>query len=143
MSEHQQSEISGAHSVRLIFSYDGEVIALKSRQPVTMTAPPSDPFEGGKGRTGSWIEVRDAKGAVLHRRAMHDPVRRFVEVFSPDPEQPITYVPVREPHGAFAVLVPIVPGADHVAVMGAAPVRATALTSSVELHRVSLTGESS
>lgn len=141
MSEHHPNEHPTAQSLRLIFSYEGEELRLESRQPITMAAPPSQRIESGQNRTGFWTEVRDARGSVLHQRAIHNPVRRFVEVFSPDPEQPISYVPVQQPQGAFAVVVPTLPGADHVTVMGSTTVGANGLTLSVELHRVSLEDE--
>lgn len=133
-----------ARSVRLISSYDGDDVRLESRQPVEMLAPPNDPVEGYESQTGFWTEVRDAQGSVLHRRIMHDPVRRDAEVFSPDPERSIARVPIERPHGAFVVLVPLVPGADHVALMGVPAAGAAAFAPAVvELHRVSLTGEAS
>jgi hypothetical protein len=139
----EQQPVSGreARSVRLTFSYDGDDVRLESRQPVEMLAPPSDPVEGSEHQAGFWTEVRDAQGSVLHRKVMHDPVRRDAEVFSPDPERSITRVPLERPRGAFAVLVPLVPGADHVALMGVPAAGAAAFAPAVELHRVSLTGE--
>jgi hypothetical protein len=141
----EQQPVSGqqARSVRLIFSYDGDEVRLESRQPVEMLASPSDPVEGYENETGFWTEVRDAQGSVLHRQIMHDPVRRDAEVFSPDPERSIARVPIERPHGAFAVLVPLVPEADHVALMGVPAAGAAAFAPVVELHRVSLTGEES
>jgi hypothetical protein len=141
MSEQQPGSGQTARSVRLIFSYEGDDVRLESRQPVEMLAPPSDPVEGYESETGFWTEVRDAQGSVLHRKVMHDPVRRDAEVFSPDPERSITRVPLERPHGAFAVLVPLVPEADHVALMGVPAAGTAAFAPAVELHRVSLTGE--
>lgn len=144
MSEQQANSGRSARSVRLIFSYDGEDVRLESRQPVEMLAPPSDPVEGYENQTGFWTEVRDARGSVLHRRILHEPVRRDAEVFSPDPERSIARVPVERPRGVFWVLVPLVPGADHVALMGAPAAGAAAFAPAVvELQRVSLTAEES
>ena len=141
MSELQPGESSEARAVRLIFSYDGDEVRLESRQPVEMAAPASDPVEADETEPKFWTEVRDAEGSVLHRQVMRDPIRRDVEVFSPDPERSIARVPVERPHGAFAVLVPLVPEADHVALMGAPAAGTAALAPAVELQRVSLTGE--
>lgn len=139
MSEQQSESGRSARSVRLIFSYEGDDVRLESRQPVEMRAPPSDPIEGSEKETGFWTEVRDAHGSVLHRRIMHDPVRRDAEVFSPDPGQSIRRVPIERPRGAFTVLVPLVPGADHVALMGVPAAGTAAFAPAVELHRVRLT----
>jgi hypothetical protein len=144
VSEQQPVGDRAARSVRLIYSYDGDDVRLQSRQPVEMLAPPSDPVEGYENQTGFWTEVRDAQGSVLHRQIMHNPVRRDAEVFSPDPERSIARVPIERPHGAFAVVVPLVPGADHVALMGVPAVGTAAFAPAVvELHRVSLTAEES
>jgi hypothetical protein len=152
VSEQQPGSGRAARSVRLIFSYDGDDIRLESRQPVEMLAPPSDPVEGYANQTGFWTEVRDARGSVLHRQVLHDPVRRDAEVFSPDPEHSIARVPIERPHGVFWVVVPLAPGADHVALMGlpATAATATATTAAtvvapavVELQRVSLIAEES
>ncbi len=143
MSEQQPGSGRKIPSVRLIFSYDGDEVRLESRQPVEMLVPPSDPLEGFENQTGFWTEVRDAQGSVLHRRILHDPVRRDVEVFSPDPERSIARVPIERPHGAFALLVPLVPGADHVVLMGVPTAGTAALAPAVEIHRVSLSGEES
>lgn len=128
--------------MRLIFSYDDDAVRLESKQSVSMVAPTSEPLDD-KILTAFWTEVRDARGSVLHRRTLHNPVRRYVEVFHPDPQQPITHRPVQRPQGAFAVLVPLVPDADHVALMGPAPAGTASAstagsTPAVELHRVSL-----
>jgi hypothetical protein len=142
----EQQPVSGreARSVRLIFSYDGDEVRLESRQPVEMLAAPSDPVEGYEHQTGFWTEVRDAQGSVLHRQIMHDPMPRDAEVFSPDPKRSISRVPIERPHGVFWVLVPLVPEADHVALMGVPAAGTAALAPAVvELHRVSLTAEES
>ena len=48
---------------------------------------------------------------------MQDPLRRDVEVFSPDPERSVYRAPVEDPSGIFVVVVPDLEGADHVALM--------------------------
>jgi hypothetical protein len=143
VSAQQPSSGQGARSVRLIFSYDGDDVRMESRQPVEMAAPPSDPVEGSQDETGFWTEVRDAQGTVLHRRIMHDPVRREAEVFSPDPGRSIVRAPIERPQGAFAVLVPLVPEADHVALMSTPAAGTAVFAPATEIHRVSLTEEGS
>jgi hypothetical protein len=146
VSEQQPGSGRAARSVRLIFSYDGDDVRLESRQPVEMLAPPSDPVEGYANQLGFWTEVRDAQGSVLHRQVLHNPVRRDTEVFSPDPEHSIARVPIERPHGVFWVVVPLVPGADHVALMGPAATATAAAAFApavVELQRVSLVGQES
>lgn len=141
MTEPQPTPGRGERLLRLIFSYDGDDVRLESTQPVEMVVPPSDPVDGFETQPGFWTEVRDAQGSVLHRRVRHNPIRRDAEVFSPDPELSIARIRVDRPRGAFAVLVPLVPGADHVALMGVPAAGAAAFAPAVELHRVSLIGE--
>lgn len=130
-------------SVRLIYSYDGDDVRLESTQPIEMLAPPGEAVESAESRTGFWTEVRDAQGGVLHQQSLPDPVRRDVEVFSPGSDQSISRVPLDRPRGAFAVLIPMVSGADHVALMGPSTAGAASLAPATELHRASLTGTES
>ncbi|MGW1786107.1 hypothetical protein ACWCQQ_44595 [Streptomyces sp. NPDC002143] len=106
------------HAVRLIFEYEGTDIRLVSRQQVEMTPPPSDRLADRQSAQGIWVEVRDADLNALYRRVLHDPVRYDTEVFSEDPGRSIARVPVETPRGTFAVLVPDIEAADHVALVG-------------------------
>ena len=108
-------------AIRLIFEYDGDEIRLISRQHVDMLVPPTDALEGYEGQQGFWTEVRDTDGNILHRQILHDPIRRDAEVFSDDPAQSITRVPVERPAGVFVVLVPDLDATDHVALMNSPP----------------------
>lgn len=79
-------------------------------QRVKRIVPGSDPPpEGSPAQGRFWTEVRDAQGVVLHRRSLHDPVPRDVEVFSPDPARSIARVPLEHPRGVFWVVVPVAP----------------------------------
>ncbi|MDT9681584.1 hypothetical protein RND61_05765 [Streptomyces sp. TRM76323] len=103
------------HAVRLIFEYEGPDIRLVSRQRLETTPPPGDRGEDLRATQGFWVEVRDAEHNVLYRRVLHDPVRYDAEVFSEDPDRSIARVPVETPRGTFAILVPDIEAADHVA----------------------------
>jgi hypothetical protein len=106
-------------SVRLIFQYDGDRIDLVSRQQVDMMTPSSGPLSDFSDRLGTWVEVRDAEGAALHRQVLPDPVRTSAEVFSPDPDESLRRVERTRRTGAFTVVVPDLPQADHVALVSA------------------------
>lgn len=108
-------------AVRLTFAYDGDDVRLLSRQRVEMTIPPGDAVEGHEAQVGFWVEVRGVDGRLLHRRVMHDPIQRTVEVFSDDPEQTVSRVPVQRPEGVFTLVVPDVEDADHVALISSGP----------------------
>jgi hypothetical protein len=103
----------GIPAIRLLFSYDGEEVTLTS-QRLEMALPTSD-LQEPQGRAGFWAEVRDADGKVLDRRAMPDPLRTDVEVFSLG-ETP-RWVALDRPQGAFTVVVADHPEADHVALV--------------------------
>ena len=118
MSEQGQDGIPAPpRAVRLTFTYEGDEVRLVSRQPVEMIAPPTDRLAGYEGEQGFWIEVRSGQDETLHRRVMQNPLRRDVEVFSPDPEQSVVRVPVEKPTGSFSVVVPDLDEADHVALL--------------------------
>lgn len=102
-------------SLRLIFEYDGDRVDLVSRQPVDMLAPSSEPLDDFANRLGSWVELRDPEGVALHRQVLHDPVGASTEVFSPDPGESLRRVARTREKGAFTVVVPDLPRADHVA----------------------------
>ncbi|WP_406224111.1 hypothetical protein [Streptomyces canus] len=123
------------HAVRLIFEYEGTDIRLVSRQQVEMTPPPSDRLADQRSAQGTWVEVRDAGRNALYRRVLHDPVRHDAEVFSEDPERSITRVPVETPRGTFAVLVPDIEAADHVALVGSPLGRTPGLAPPTEIAR--------
>jgi hypothetical protein len=109
--------MAGPRSVRLIFRYDGDQVELLSRQPVDMVPPPSGPLGEFTERLGTWVEVRDGKDTALHRQILSDPVRTSAEVFSPDPEENLSRVERTRRTGAFTVVVPDLPEADHVALV--------------------------
>jgi hypothetical protein len=140
MSEHGLTQGPAPESrgaIRLIFEYEGRRVRLLSRQRVDMLPPPSDPLVG-EGQLGFWVDVRDAGGRVLHHQVMQDPVRGDVEAFSDEPDVSVVRIPVSEPRGNFAVLVPALEAADHLALMSSAPAEGVALRAATELARFSL-----
>ena len=56
--------------------------------------------------------MRDAAGELLYHRALSNPIRADVEVFSDDPRQTMTRIPIAAPEGQFEVLVPDLPDAQ-------------------------------
>lgn len=114
-------------AIRLTIAYDGDRMELVSRQSVAMRVPPSDPV-GGMAETaetaemaGFWVDLKDAEDRTLFRRVMHEPIRRDVEVFSPDPRQTIQRAPMpegAEPRGVFSVVLPEMEAAEAVSLIG-------------------------
>jgi hypothetical protein len=93
-------------AVRLTFEYDGDKVRLVRRTPLDKVPPPSDPTEGYEGQSGSWLELRDARGRVIHRQVLHHPIKHDVEVFSGDPGHPFVRHMLDKPTGDFDVIVP-------------------------------------
>jgi len=127
-------------AVRLTIAYEGDRMELVAQQSVAMKVPPSDPVEGGPGpagpgvdlgepgegavaRTGFWVDVKDAEDRTLYRRVMHEPIRRDVEVFSPEPRQTVQRAPLEtaEPRGVFTVVLPEIEAAQAVSLIGPRP----------------------
>jgi hypothetical protein len=114
-SQRQDGQRGRPRALRLTFSYEGDEVRLVNQRSLEMIAPPTDELSGHE--QGFWVEVRDDRDETLHRLVMEDPLRRDVEVFSPDAEQSVYRVPVEKSSGLFVVVVPDLAGADHVALM--------------------------
>jgi len=107
---------------RLVFTYEGDQVELVSEQTIEMTAPPLDEVDKPEERAGFLLELRDARGGALYRRALYEPIQHDVEIFSSNPSQPMARRPVETPTGTFVVLVPDMPDAEEV-VLHASPDR--------------------
>jgi hypothetical protein len=107
-----------------------------------MTVPPSDPLDYEASTVGFWTELRDADDQALYRRVMADPFEADVEVPGKRGDPSFTRRPA-PPRGSFAVLVPDLPGADHVSLIrGEAPTTAgVARARPTEVARLLLRGE--
>ncbi len=116
-SQRQDGQRGRPRALRLTFSYEGDEVRLVNQRSLEMIAPPTDKLSGYEREQGFWIEARSDRDETLHRLVMEDPLRRDVEVFSPDAEQSVYRVPVEKPSGLFVVVVPDLAGADHVALM--------------------------
>jgi hypothetical protein len=104
-------------AVRLIFAYQGTEVQLVDRQPVDQYVPPSDELEDVDGQSGFWYEVRDANGAPLYRLSIGNPIAYETEIVTGDPANPIVRVPVPAPSGDFSLVVPLLDGAQTVALV--------------------------
>ena len=136
------AEPTTPRAVRFVFAYDGDDVRLLSRRRVEVLAPPSDAVEEpAAGRRGLRAEVRAAEGATLYRKAM-PPVRHDRELFSDEPGNSLSRLPVERPAGIFTVLVPDTPDADHLALLSGGPAGVrTLLAGPDEILRVSMRGD--
>jgi hypothetical protein len=109
--------------IRLIFGYSADGVTLISRQRVEMTLPAQDPASHDALPHAFIAEVRGSDDRVLHRAAIANPSESHREVFSEEAGRSISRVPVAQPNGAFTVIVPDTPEADHLALLTAGPTR--------------------
>jgi hypothetical protein len=107
---------------RLTFEYDGDQIRLVSEQHVRMIVPPSQPLEQADELGGFHVLLRDKLDRPVYRFTRTSPIRHDAEVFSkPGTQRSIERTPVDRPKGAFVVLVPDVPGAKTLELVGHPP----------------------
>jgi hypothetical protein len=100
-------------AIRLTFAYEDDSIDLISQQPVDMIVPPSDPIED-LAASGFRVDLKDSEGETLYRRVMHNPIPVDREVFSDEPAQSVSRIPVERPKGVFTIVVPNVTEAQVV-----------------------------
>jgi hypothetical protein len=107
--------------VRLIFAVDGHAVTLISAQDVEMTLPPGDEIDIPSNQRGFWAEVRNAEEQVLHRISIPNPLQHQAEVFAGEPDGRPHWEPVEPSPGAFTIVVPSPPDADHVSLVDSEP----------------------
>ena len=102
-------------AVRLLFEYEGDQVRLVHQQPVDVAisgfdlAPEHVP--------GHHVEVRGADEELLSRVPIRSAMSSSMEVFPEAPGDPITRTDLPQARGAFTVIVPAGPQADHVTVV--------------------------
>jgi hypothetical protein len=102
---------------RLTFRYDGDRIELVSDQTVTMTVPRPQPADVAPPHGALSLVMRDDQDQPLAQVTHVSPIAHDAEVFAPPGESP-QRVPVAQPKGAFTILVPDVPGAQKIELIG-------------------------
>ena len=128
---------------RLVYAVTDDGVRILYGRRVEMTVPPSDPLEDEAASVGFWAELRDADEQALYRRVMADPFEVDIEVPGEPGDPSFTRLPAPAAGGSFTVLVPDLPGADHVSLMRGelAPTRGIARFRPTELARLPLTGK--
>ncbi|MEO6087071.1 MAG: hypothetical protein ABIQ18_28560 [Umezawaea sp.] len=109
---------SGPRAVRLVFECAGREVRMLSSESVDVPAPLSDRLDGFDDHLGVWVEVRTWDGRALHRRVLAGALEETVEVFQPGPS--LRRRRVGDSWGSFAVLVPDLVDADHLAFLSGA-----------------------
>ena len=105
-------------AVRLTIRYGGDGFEVVKRTRVRKVVPPSAPLlDDDDVEVGCWAEVR-AGGRSVYRHLLTDQLGRDVEVFTSDPDRPISRVAVADPIGVFTVVVPVFDDADEIAIVG-------------------------
>ncbi|MGH2689668.1 MAG: hypothetical protein ACRDKW_12805 [Actinomycetota bacterium] len=111
-------------AVRMTFRYADGAVEVDDVQRVRRWVPPGEPLEDRTDRSGFWVELRDADGAVLIRRDLPPTLGDDYEVFPEDPAGEIVRRPVAARAVAFSVVVPEDRQARAVTVMGSPPAAA-------------------
>lgn len=102
---------SGPYTLRITFAYDGPRLEIAGVQRVAMRAPASLEPPEQENRSGHWLEVRDANGALIYHRPIHDPRGDHVESYGSAPGHPMRRHEGTAARGEFEVLVPDLPNA--------------------------------
>jgi hypothetical protein len=104
---------SGA--IRLIFEYDGDRVRVVQQTPVDIE--PSSLLVAKGESEGVFVEVRDAGDRTLARVPAPHALSPSLETFPERHDQPITRTDAPRATGAFTVVVPVTPAADHVTIV--------------------------
>jgi len=90
-----------------------QLIAKRIRQ----TEPLSDQ-EGDKSYSGFWFELRDGNDQPVYRQVLFDPVQMSGEIHTDDKDNPIYRVPATDPSGVINLLMPDLPEAVSLVLVG-------------------------
>ena len=104
---------------RLTFGYDGDQIRLVDEQHVEMTLPPTRNLDvDARTRRGFSVVLRDGDDRPVYRLTRTSPMRHNAEIFAPAQDGALHRRGLEHPSGTFVVLVPEVPGARTVELIG-------------------------
>ncbi len=136
----QRSEKKKPGAIRLTFSYQGESVQLIKERSLDMIVPPSHDLEHQKEASGFWVEVLDNKRNTIYRRVSENPIKRYAEVRSNDPDRPLSMERIKDPKGIFTILIPEIKEAQDVALFSSAFSPEKKLSPAVEIARFELHG---
>jgi|GEM_PF-5481651 len=108
-------------SLRLKFRYRGMSVELIEKRATDATAVATSPVSGYDGQSGFWYELRDGSGTVIYRQVARHPIQFTIEAHDPGANPAHFQVPVADPSGWFMVIVPELPEAQTVALVGSLP----------------------
>jgi hypothetical protein len=99
----------------LIFEYEGDQVRLVSQQSVDVAVTGFDLVR--EQVPGHYVEVRGGGDETLSRVRVPAAMTASAEVFPEEPGAPIVRVDLPQATGAFTVVVPAPPDADHVSLV--------------------------
>lgn len=104
-------------TLRVTFEYEGDEFRIANQMRVEKITPPTltPRPEAGKA-AGYWVELRDKRGRCLFHRLLPDAIRDTAEIYGD--KNRLARTPLKEVTGRFEVLLPDLPEADAVVVMG-------------------------
>jgi hypothetical protein len=115
--ETSQTAPISRRTLRVTFEYEGNQFRIVNLMRVAKITPPSLAARPEAGAAaGYWVELRDKRGRCLFHRLLPDAIRDSAEIY---PEKgPLLRTPLREVKGRFEVLLPDLPEADTIVILG-------------------------
>jgi len=114
--QHTAPQIS-RRTLRVTFEYNGGEFRIANQMRVEKITPPTmTPCPDAATAAGYWVELRDRRGRCLFHRLLPDAIRDSAEIY-PGKNQ-LARTPLRQVAGRFEVLLPDLPEADSVVIMG-------------------------
>jgi hypothetical protein len=124
-----QIPYSQNRALRLTLEYkDGQFTVLE-RHFLNKRAQSSDPLldtQKDEQRSGFWIELRDGEGRAIYQQVLHNPIPVSVEIHSENRDRPIRRETNPNPQAVFSLLVPNLPEAETLVIVGS-PLKAEAM----------------
>jgi hypothetical protein len=118
------AEQAPTRAVRLTLSYDfawsqaGEApVRLEKAEAINQVPLASESLEAVDGRSGAWVEWRDAGDACVYRLSIRDPIVRSLEA-STDSGDALQRFGLDRPQGMFELAVAVVPAGARLLLFG-------------------------
>ena len=95
------------YTLRLRFQYKLQNIDLVKKELIQMLPPPFISLKNAEKLSGSWIEIQNSKGKILHIQRIPQPIRYYQEVLSDKKDKSFELVKKEEPEGFFHLFIPL------------------------------------
>ena len=124
-----------ARAFRITLSHRDGSFRLESAAHLEKVTPPSAPVEGAQQQAGSWIALEDAKGQMLYRRFIRDPL---APQEAPGDEHEINRVRIPGQPQGLSLLVPDLQGTEAIVLYGSETDQKGRIQAAKPIFKVSL-----